>query len=429
MNTHKNRRDFLKTTALAGTGFWIAGEVSAQPNQSANDRINFASIGVGGKGSSDTADAARCGNLVAICDVDDNTVGRAGEKLYPRARKYNDFRRMFDEMGKNIDAVTVSTPDHTHAAASVMAMNLGKHCFTQKPLTRTLYEARRLAEIAREKKVATQMGNQGTASGSLRRDAALIRAGLVGTVKEVHVWTDRAIWPQGIGRPAQADIPKNVHWDLWLGPAPERPYGRGYHPFAWRGFWDFGTGALGDMACHNMNMPFMALGLRDPVAVEAETSGHNKESFPLWSIIRYTFAATKNRPGLTMIWYDGKRLPPPDLVNGAKLSSNGVIVVGDKGTLCTGGGPRLIGKIEEPKVEYPNSPGHFEEFVRAIRGGPPAMSNFPDYAGPLTETALLGNLAVWAGKKVEWDAKNLRATNAPEVEQLIRAPYRKGYTL
>jgi predicted dehydrogenase len=432
MGNHTNRRDFLQNTALAGVGFWVADTSRADDKPSANDRINFACIGVGGKGGSDTADAGKAGNVVALCDVDEGTLHNAAKK-HPAAKTYTDFRKMFDEMGKSIDAVTVSTPDHTHAVASAMAMRLGKHCFTQKPLTHSLYEARRLAEIAREMKVATQMGNQGTAGSGLRKAAALIRGGLLGTVKEVHVWTNRPIWPQGGERPKEAQPPANLHWDLWLGPVAQRPYGAGYHPFKWRGFWAFGTGALGDMACHTMNMPFMALDLRDPTAVEAQSSGHNKETYPQWSIIRYTFPERDQRPALTMTWYDGGKLPDPALLEGEKPKSSGSLIIGEKGKLYSagdnGGGYTLLGNLAEPKVEYPTSPGHFAEFVRAIKGGEPAMSNFPNYAGPLTETVLLGNLAVWAGKKVEWNAKEWKATNAPEVEPIIRAEYRKGYSL
>ena len=228
-------------------------------------------------------------------------------------------------------------------------------------------------------------------------------------------------------------MPQGLHWDVWLGPAPLRPYAPIYHPFAWRGWWDFGTGALGDMACHTMNLPFMALDLREPTAVEAETSGHNKETYPKWSVIRYTFPARGKRPALTMTWYDGGKLPPAELLDGQKPARSGSLIVGSKGKLYAagdnGGGGKLLGGVTEPEVEYPQSPGHVEEWVRAIRGGPPAVSNFAGYAGPLTETVLLGNLAVWCGKRVEWDARNLKATNAPEAEPLVRPTYRKGYAL
>jgi predicted dehydrogenase len=426
-----SRREFLKNTTLTGVGIWVGGRALAA--ESPNERIRFASIGVGGKGDSDTADAARSGDLVAICDVDENILNKAGEK-YPMARKFTDFRKMLDEMGKSIDAVTVSTPDHTHAPAAAMAMQMGKHCFCQKPLTHSIYEARRLGEIARDKKVATQMGNQGTASGGLRKSAAMVKAGILGPVREVHVWTNRPIWPQGGPRPEPSEVPSQLHWDLWLGPAPQRPYANGYHTFAWRGWWDFGTGALGDMACHTANMAYMALDLRNPTTVVAETSGHNKDSYPKWSIITFEFPATGSRPPVKLVWYDGGKRPSAELMEGREPSESGSLVVGEKGKLYSpsdyGNARVLIGGAEEKEVEYKESPGHFEEWVRAIRGGEPAMSNFPDYAGPLTETILLGNLAVWAdGKKIEWDAKRLKATNAPEVNHIIRPEYRSGYSL
>jgi predicted dehydrogenase len=382
--------------------------------------------------------------MVAICDIDEKTLDKAAQK-WPQAKKYKDFRKMLDEMGKSIDAVTVSTPDHCHAVASAMAMKMGKHCFTQKPLTHTIYEARRLGEIAREMKVATQMGNQGTAGNGLRKAAGVVRQGIIGNVKEVHVWTNRPIWPQGGERPAESTAPAHIDWDLFLGPAKHRPYAGGYHPFAWRGWWDFGTGALGDMACHTVNMPFMALDLRNPTSVEAETSGHNQDSYPKWSIIRFEFPKTDKRPALTMFWYDGGKKVERDLMpdeflqkdkeGNLKLSGSGCLLIGDKGKLFSpddyGSQYKIVGGIDEPKVEYPESPGHFAEYVRAIKtnNAEPAMSNFADYGGPLTETILLGNLAVWAGKKIEWDAKNLMATNAPEVEPIIRKVYREGYSL
>lgn len=434
MASQRSRREFLKTTALTGLGVWVGSEAQAA-RQEANDRLRFACVGVGGKGRSDSADAAKHGDIVAICDVDDNTLAEAAAK-YPNARKFNDFRKMLEEMDKSIDAVTVSTPDHTHAPAAAMAMRMGKHCFCQKPLTHTLWEARRLGEIAREKKVATQMGNQGTAAANLRRSAAMVRAGALGTVREVHVWTNRPVWEQGGPRPASTPAPSHVHWDLWLGPAPERPYveGRIYHPFGWRGWWDFGTGALGDMACHTLNLPFMALNLRNPTSVQAETSGHNRDSYPKWSIIRMEFPAIGDRPALAFTWYDGGKLPSAELLEGNQPAKSGSLMVGEKGRLYSpgdyGADTQLLGGATPVEVTVPESPGHFQEWVRAIRGGEPAMSNFPDYASPLTETVLLGNLAVWAdGKKIEWDARELRAVNAPEVEPIIRSHYRSGYSL
>jgi len=438
MTNHFTRRKFLQTgatvgAAVAGAGYWSS--VQAEDSKSPNEKIRFACVGVGGKGGSDSDDAAKHGDIVAICDVDDKTAdSKAKKKEFEKAKKFYDFRKMFDELGKSIDAVTVSTPDHCHAVVAAMAMKMGKHCFCQKPLTHTIYEARTLGKIAKENKVATQMGNQGTAGSALREAAAVVQSGALGTVKEVHVWTNRPIWPQGGDRAKPEDPPANLHWDEWLGPAPQRPYAKGYHPFAWRGWWDFGTGALGDMACHTFNMPFMALMLRDPTSVHAKSSGHNKDSYPKWSEIEYEFPANDKRPAVKVTWYDGGQKPKAELFGGEKIEGSGALIIGDKGKLYSpgdyaGGNYKCLG-FEKPKVDFEKSPGHFEEFVRAIKGGPQARSNFPDYAGPLTETILLGNLAVWAtGKKVEWDAKNMVPKNAPECEVIVRNEYRKGYTL
>ena len=430
MSRETSRRRFLTTTAATGIGYWVAAGAKARESKSPNERIAMASIGVEGKGRSDSEDASKFGDMVAICDVDEKRLNGAGEKRFPKAKRYTDFRRLLEEMGKSIDAVTVSTPDHTHAPAALMAMRMGKHCFCQKPLTRTIYESRLMAKVAKEMNVATQMGNQGTASSGLRREAAWLRAGVLGKVSEIHIWTNRPIWPQGIPRPKPAPCPETLQWDLWLSAAPQRPYAEGYHPFKWRGWWDFGSGALGDMGCHQINMPFMGLDLRHPLSVEAETSGHNRDSFPAWSIVTYQFAATNERPAVKLVWYDGGKTPHAELLDGQEAGKSGSLVIGDKGKLFNG---QLIG-VEPVEVEFPESPGHFEEWIRAIRGGQPAMSNFPNYAGPLAETVLLGNLAVWvaaSGKdqKVEWDAKNMRAKNVDGLETLIKPVYRKGYTL
>lgn len=429
-----SRREVLRAALGVGVGVWLGETARAAESKSPNERVNFACIGVDGKGESDTEDAALLGNVVAICDVDEALLNKAAQK-YPNARKFTDYRKMLDQMHRGIDAVTISTPDHSHAPAAAMAMHLGKHCFCQKPLTHSIHEARRLGEIAREKNVATQMGNQGTSENSLRKNAALVRAGALGTVSEVHVWTNRPSWPQGDQRPAAAAPPAGLNWDLWLGPAPERPYAEGYHRFAWRGWWDFGTGALGDMACHLMNLPFMALDLRDPAFVRAQTSGYNRESYPRWSIIKYQFLSTKTRPGLTLTWYDGGKHPALDLLpRGRGLAEGGSLIIGDKGVLYTpgdyGSGGKIHGGVDVGEVHFEESPGHFHELVRAIKTGVPAMSNFPDYAAPLTETVLLGNLAVWAdGARVEWDAKRQRAHNLPDLSALVKPKYREGYSL
>ena len=301
MNAHKNRRQFLTDTALAGVGFWVAGGLATADSKSANEKLNIACIGVGGKGSSDVDHCGQLANIVALCDVDDHTL-EAKARRFPKAKKYHDYRKMLDEMDKQIDAVTVSTPDHTHAPASVMAMRQGKHVYCQKPLTHTVHEARLMRETAEKHKVATQMGNQGTATDGLRRAVEIIRAGVIGPVREVHVWTNRPIWPQGAdailrvgsaraaalaalhgsnpGSWHGATVPEHVHWDLWLGTAPDRPYDPIYHPFSWRGWWDFGTGALGDMACHTANMAFMALKLGSPTTIVAESGEINPETYP-----------------------------------------------------------------------------------------------------------------------------------------------------
>jgi predicted dehydrogenase len=428
----------MQTSAVAGMGFWVAAGAQAKERKSANEKIAFASVGVGGKGSSDSGDAGNAGHMVAICDADENTL-KAGLKRFPKAKCYTDFRKMLDEMGKSIDAVTVSTPDHNHAAASLMAMRMGKHCFCQKPLTHTIYEARLMAKVAKQMKVATQMGNQGTAADSLRKAAALVQSGVFGPIKEVHVWTNRPIWAQGGERPAPAACPAHLKWDLWLGTARKRPFANGYHPFSWRGWWDFGTGALGDMACHTVNMPYMALNLRDPVWIQAECSGHNKDSYPKWSIITFQYPQLGKRAPVKLFWYDGGKKPEADMLEGKKMEASGCLVVGTKGKLyCPGDYCERellpLGGVTLPEVKWEHSPGHFDEWVLAIKGGKPARSNFATYSGGLTETILLGNLAVWAaasgkGEKVEWDAKNLRSPNVPGLEPIIKPHYRSGYTL
>lgn len=436
-----NRRAFLKETAAIGVGLWAGGGMMPKESLAAIERIRFGCIGIGGKGDSDSADAANSGDVVAICDIDDNTLDKAASKKFPNAKRFNDYRKMFDEVGKDIDAVTVSTPDHSHAPASVMAMKMGKACFCQKPLTHSVSEARLMANLAREMKVATQMGNQGTAGDPLRQAAAIVKAGHLGTIKEVHVWTNRPIWPQGGPRPKAADkVPETVHWDLFIGPAPFREYAPGYHPFAWRGWWDFGTGSLGDMACHTFNMPFMALDLRNPTSIEAEHSGHNFDSFPTWSVIKFMFPAAGSRPAIPVTWYDKNKKPPKELFGGKDVPDSGALIVGEKDSLHAHGDYcgsfSLMSGSTPPKVDWVKSPGHFQEYAAAIKGGPAAMSNFPDYAGPLSETILLGNLAVWCGKgpesegkKVLWDSASLKATNAPELDVVIKRPYRSGWTL
>ena len=327
-----------------------------------------------------------------------------------------------------------------------MAMRLGKHCFTQKPLTWSVEEARVMRELATEKKLCTQMGNQGTAEDGFRQGVATIKSDLLGPIKEIHVWTNRPIWPQGISRPKETqETPKHVHWDEFLGCAPERPYNKAYHPFAWRGWLDFGTGALGDMACHTINVAAMALELFDPDTIEVvETSGIvDNETYPVWSIIKYHFAERNGRPPLTLTWYDGgENLPKAkrvtkEMLDGEEPSGSGLLLIGGQGSFYSkndyGAEHTLLPKakfkdVKEPERTLPHSPGHFTEWVEGIKANDStkAMSNF-GYSGRLTETVVLGVVALKVGGKIEWDAANMKAKNNPGADKFIRREYRKGW--
>ncbi len=450
MSRRTTRRQFIQQTGLAGLGFWVAGGLTPTFSRSPNEKLSIAGIGVGGKGQSDITQAGRVGNVVAICDIDDNTLGKMAGN-FPNAKKYNDFRKMFDELGKSIDAVTVSTPDHTHAVAAMMAIKMGKHVYCQKPLTHTVREARELRLAARKYKVCTQMGNQGSAGNGLREAVEAVQAGVIGPVTEAHVWTNRPIWPQApklTKRPEPKPVPPHVHWDEWLGPAPQRPYGEGYHPFAWRGFWDFGTGALGDMACHTANMAFRALKLGYPSSVCAENGEINPETYPGWATITFQFPARGELPPVKFVWYEGhhdgkKNLPPKELFHGENPPGSGSLLVGAKGVLYSpddyGGSYKLLPKnnfegFQKPQPTLPRNGkgdlGMKEEWARAIMENKPeiAYSNF-DFAGLLTETILLGNVAMRAGKKLDWDAENMKFTNAPDAEKFLHFEYRNGWTL
>jgi predicted dehydrogenase len=442
MSRRSTRRDFLKQTAVAGAGFWLAGgltEVHARPGPS--DRLNVAIIGAGGQGGHNLGQVAKTDNIVALCDVDERRAGEAF-KSYPKATRYTDFRVLLEKQ-KNIDAVVVSTPDHTHAAASVMAMKLGKHCYTEKPLTHDIHEARVMKETAAKHKVVTQMGNMGTAGNGFRENVEIIRSGILGPIREVHVWTNRPgkFWRQGMTeRPKAEAIPKTLAWDLWLGPAPHRDYNRAYAPFVWRGWWDFGTGALGDMACHTMNLPYMALRLGFPTSVIAETDQPvNNESPPNGCRITYEFRARDKMPSVRLYWYEVRK-PPDKLFQGQKISGSGSLIIGEKGTLLSSddyGRTRRLLPLEAfkahkpPEPSLPRSPGgsHHREWLEACKGGKQApLSNF-DYAASLTEVVLLGNVAMRAGKKIVWNHEKMQAVGLPQADQYIRRTYRKGWTL
>jgi predicted dehydrogenase len=460
VTNRSHRRDFLRRSAAAGAaGSFLAGEALALADDkkdkdqsgdkpaSPNERVQFACIGVGGKGDSDSNDAGAHGDVVAICDIDEKTLEKKGQK-FPKAKKYFDYRTMLAEMGDKIDAVTVSTPDHSHAPAAVMAMKLGKHAFVQKPLTWSVEEARVMRALAAEKKLATQMGNQGTAKDGFREGVELIRSGVLGPIKEIHVWTNRPVWPQGLSRPKDTPgIPNHVHWYEFLGPAPDRPYSDAYHSFKWRGWLDFGTGALGDMACHTINVAAMALNLFDPESVEVvDTSGIvDRETYPVWSIIRTHFGERDGRGPLSLTWYDGgDNLPDSKraykaFLHGKEAHKSGLALVAEKGTFYTENdyGEKFallpedkFKEVAKPEASLPRSPGHFREWVDAITAGDPkkALSNF-DYAAKLTETVLLGVVALKAGGKIEWDPASMRIKNNSDAEQYLRRDYRKGFSI
>jgi len=456
-----SRRHFLCRSALAAVAsvaFPYAGKSYPYVGKvlGANEKINVACIGVGGKGGSDSDSAARLGgNIVALCDVDENTLkGKA--KRFPQAKLYQDYRKMLEEMDQSIDAVTVSTPDHHHAPAAVRAMRLGKHIYCQKPLTQSIYEARMMRKLTAEKNLATQMGNQGSAENGLRRAIEVIQAGVIGKPLELHVWSNRPIWPQGIERPEGEDpVPPSLDWNQWIGPAPMRPFKNGvYHGFKWRGWLDFGTGALGDMACHTVNMPFRALRLGYPNVIECEkTSGMNKETYPKSSRIRFEFPERDGLPPLKFWWYDGGWKPTREIINpvvdmfGAdRIPGSGCYIVGSKGVIFSPDdyGAQFLIKLKDDQelrkgdnkhealqdvqISIPRSPGHDQEWFRMMRTGEPAFSNF-EIAAYLTETILLGCIAmrVGEGKRMEWDGPNMKSPNCPEAAQFVKRDYRKGF--
>ena len=429
-----SRRHVIRVGAAASlaTPFLSLGGVLG-----ANARLNIAAIGVGGMGVDDIG-YCKSENIVALCDVDERRAAPTF-KAFPRAKRFKDFRAMLDQEGARIDAVTISTPNHTHFHAAQMAMELGKHVYLQKPLTHSVWEARTLTALARRKKIVTQMGIQGHAHPASRRLAELIRAGVLGDVQDIHVWTHYPARTQDLVRPPSQPVPSTLDWNLWLGPAPWRAYHSGCVPVKWRAFWDFGDGALGDMGCHNMDLAFMALDLRDPIAIEGRSSGMNTETAPRWCIVSYEFPKTDRRPGVKLTWYDGGKKPPAALAKQARLSEDGCILVGTKDTLYVpyywgpgrfASGARTADFASVPQT-LPRVAGeeddegalHHLEWIAACKGEGKTFSDF-DYAGPMTEAVLLGNVALRTGKRIEWDAENLRVTNAPEAAQFIRRDYR-----
>jgi predicted dehydrogenase len=425
------RREFLKQTLTAGMGLLFLKSGFGK-GQSPNDKLNIAIIGTGGRGW-DNLMAVSSEHIVALCDVDLERLAPAAQ-AFPKAALYVDYRRMLERQ-RNIDAVVISTPDHHHALPALIALQLGKHVYCEKPLVHSVWEARAVREAARRAKVATQMGNQAHASDNLRRAVEIVRSGVIGAIREVHCWTDRPIWPQGIDRPTETPpIPSTLFWDLWLGPAPARPYHPAYHPFAWRGWWDFGTGALGDMGCHIIDTAYWALELGLPVSVEAEGEPRHPETGPKWSIVQYEFPARKGMPPVRLIWYDGGRKPRNELVEGKPLAPNGTLFVGEKGVIYFPHADRCFlfpqakfADFQPPAPSIPRSPaGHHAEWIQACKTGSPTFSHF-EYAATLTEAVLLGNVAFRVGQKIFYDAQQGRVTNVPEAERYVRPPYRKGW--
>jgi predicted dehydrogenase len=442
MASPSTRRDFLIGGALAASAAAFAAPAPRRP-RSPNDRLRLAVIGCGGKGLSDMQECAKTHDIVALCDVDHGKAKQARSEQ-PKAAFHEDWRDLLDV--EKLDAVVVSTPDHTHAGPALTAMAKGLHVFVQKPLTHTVHEARLLRDAARKTGVVTSMGNQGTCLDGFRTAAECVRGGVIGVVREVHVWTDRPIWPQGIERPAHVDaIPATLRWDLWLGPAAWRPYAagrkdgdfKGYAPFHWRGFWDFGTGALGDMACHVANLPFFALELDAPTSIVATTSGSTAETAPRRATIRFQFPARGGRGPVAMTWYDGGDVPPADLLPGVKLRSGGFLLVGDRGSLYS---PTDYGErfeiwrdgapvpFQAPAPTLARSPGVHQEWLDAIVAGKQPLANF-EYAAPFTEAMLLGNLAVRTGQRIDWDAAAMRVTNHEQANALLTKSYRRGFEL
>jgi predicted dehydrogenase len=450
-----SRRGFLKHSAAAGAGFWVAGGLATRVSAQATEQLQIAKIGVKGKGDSDMRYARRFGKITAICDVDRRFLDAAAKPLQITDNAFTDYREMLDKLGDQIDVVIISTPDHTHAVMAGKAMRMKKHVYLQKPLTRTIWEARELGNIARESGVVTQMGNQFTALPAMRQAAARIRAGQLGKVTDVWAWTDRPIWPQGGTRPAKTELPKEVDWEAWIGPAPMRDFAEGaYHDFRWRGWWDFGTGSLGDMACHTLNLPFNALDMRNPTSVEASSSPNNKDSFPDSSKFTYEIPERNGRPAFTLHWADKSQHPPEELYaeflkdkkdargNPRQLSASGCLIVGDKCTMYAAGdyaqdGIELSGGTEWIEASFEKPPGetsdtelsHVTEFYNAIHDpAKKTTSNIPDYAGPMVEMILAGNLALWKGGKVVWDAENLKADD-DSLASVIKPTYRDGYSV
>lgn len=438
------RRTFLGGLSTASAASLLPGEIWAQQKKSPNETPNIAAVGIGGKGWVDASGAGAYGNIVAYCDVEKGSgrkrggVGMAAEK-WPKARRYTDWRVML-EKEKNLDGVTVSTPDHMHAPVTMTALTQGIGCYTQKPLTRTLLESRQITAAAAKSKVATQMGNQNHSGVNYQTLVSLVQSGVIGKIKAAHSWSNRPIWPQGISRPqVEENPPASLDWDLWLGVAPLRPFAPNvYHPFKWRGWHDFGTGALGDMGCHIIDPVYWALDLTAPQTVRYDGPKPSKETYPKWERISYTFPGTRytTESSIAVTWYDGGKKPNPaecDLPGDLKLPDNGIIFVGEKGVAVAKHGTKGLPKLYPEKefadyqIKPVTAPDHYKQWVDAIEGKGQANSHF-GYAGPLCETVLLGCLASRVPNELlEWNTKKLRFDNNQGANQFLHQEYRKGW--
>jgi predicted dehydrogenase len=431
MSNRIHRRAFLRRAALTGAGVWIAPEIARAADTSPNEKLNLAFIGVGGRGAANLGSLG-AENVVALCDVDENNLGKAAEK-HAKAKKYIDFRKLYDA-AKLFDAVVVSTPEHTHAFATLPALKLGKHVYCEKPLAHCVFETRTVTEAAVKAKVVTQMGTQIHASDNYRRVVELVQAGAIGPVRECHVWVSRD-WGGGERPKESQQPPAHLHWDLWLGPAPERPFNMEYYPGPkWYKFWDFGSGVLPDLGSHWNDLPFWALKLRHPLTIEAEGPPVSPETAPASLMVRWTFAARGDMPAVSLTWYHGGKKPPQ--VTGGKVPAreSGVLFVGDKGMILADYGKHLLlpesdfANYKRPEPSIAKSIGHHPEWALACKTNGQTTCPFA-YSGLLTESNILGNVAYRLGKKLEWDPVALKVTNCPEAERLLRKEYRKGWSL
>jgi predicted dehydrogenase len=420
-----NRRQFIKGSAAAASAWLAAPGLALGENKlSPNERMNIGVIGTANRAAEDIA-GVQSENIVAICDIDSNYLD-AAQKKFPRARAYSDFRKLLDQ--KDIDAVVVAIPDHTHAVATVAALRSGRHVYCEKPLTHTISEARIVAEAARKSGLATQMGNQIHAGSNYRRVVELVKSGAIGPVREVHCWVNSA--STGNGHPRVAPVPRHIDYDAWLGPVDFVPYSPDYVPRGWRGWWHFGGGTLADFCCHLTDLAFWALDLTAPETVAAEGPLADPKSAPAWLVVSYEYAARGKAPPVNLIWYSGERRPPYELPKWG----NGVLFVGDKGLLLTDYERHVLLPEKDfkdfvpPKPSIPDSIGHHAEWIHACKTGGSTTCNF-QYGRKLTEAGLLGNVAFRVGKKIEWDAKHLRAKNCKEAEQYIQHHYRSGWKI